>query len=299
MESRKRASGEAKERIAPPDSPIAPGALCRVRVSVADLWSRPVPGSERVSQVLLGTPLRVLAECGDYAYVESPDSYRGWTLQAETVPVASLDKPDHVISDLIVPAYPAPEASEPRLELYYGTRLTAGESAGERRQVLLPDGPAWVPATSLRRIDYEPLAPPSPCRRETTPEGAESDHPLDVEALLADAHRWVGVSYLWGGGTPRGVDCSGFVQVLFGVHGRRLLRDARLQVRHGISVAVTEVQAGDLLFFGRSRWNLPTHVGIAVGPESYIHAHDSEGHCVEVSPLAPALERWWGARRIW
>ncbi|HHX39983.1 MAG TPA: C40 family peptidase [Armatimonadetes bacterium] len=298
MESRERAIDE-KERPATPGTPVAPGALHRVQVSVADLWSRPAPGSERVSQVLLGTPLRVLAECGGYAYMESPDAYRGWVLRRETAPAPSLEEPDHVISDLIVPAYPAPEASEPSLEVYYGTRLVAGESAGERRRVLLPDGPAWVPATSLRRIDYEPFAPPSPHRKERAPDGAASCRPLDLDALLADAHRWVGVPYLWGGGTPRGVDCSGFVQVLFGVHGRRLLRDARLQVRHGMPVAVAEVQAGDLLFFGRSRWNLPTHVGIALGPESYIHAHDSDGHRVEVSPLAPALERWWGARRIW
>jgi len=76
--------------------------------------------------------------------------------------------------------------------------------------------------------------------------------------------------YLWGGKSIMGIDCSGFVQVVFAVNGFKLPRDASQQVQMGSEVAFEELQKGDLLFF--SREDRITHVGIYYGDRRIIHS---------------------------
>ena len=85
------------------------------------------------------------------------------------------------------------------------------------------------------------------------------------------ALQWLNVPYLWGGRTPLGVDCSGFVQVIFKMMGLDLLRDAKQQVRQGMKVKkLGQTRSGDLAFFEKKE--KITHVGILLGPEQIIHA---------------------------
>lgn len=75
---------------------------------------------------------------------------------------------------------------------------------------------------------------------------------------------WMGAPYLWGGRTIAGVDCSGLVQVAFGVQGKDLPRDAWQQAERGTEVTfVQEAQTGDLAYFDNADGRI-THVGIVV-----------------------------------
>lgn len=92
------------------------------------------------------------------------------------------------------------------------------------------------------------------------------------EDLINTALKFLGTPYLWGGRSLYGIDCSGFVQLVFKMHGHMIQRDARQQVEHGrLLNFVTEALPGDLAFFDNEE-GLITHVGIILPESRIIHA---------------------------
>jgi len=105
------------------------------------------------------------------------------------------------------------------------------------------------------------------------------------------ARSLLGRPYLWGAKSPKGLDCSGFTSLVFCLNGIDLLRDSSQQARQGTPVPLdpelSQVQKGDLLFFGRrSRGGGPArvvHVGIYLGDKLFIHSSER----VRISSLDP------------
>jgi cell wall-associated NlpC family hydrolase len=93
------------------------------------------------------------------------------------------------------------------------------------------------------------------------------------EELVAIAKSYLNVSYLWGGRSSFGIDCSGFTQQVFKLAGHALLRDASQQATQGEVVGfLQEVTCGDLAFFDNEEGRI-THVGILLNTEEIIHAY--------------------------
>lgn len=144
-----------------------------------------------------------------------------------------------------------------------------------------------------------PFPSPGP-RPVDAPPGAEAAPATDRDtyALVGTALELRGVPYRNGGADPDGFDCSGFTQYVFGRHGVGLPRSVREQFEMGRKIHSNDVREGDLLFFAIDGADA-SHVAIAVGGDSFVHAPSSRG-VVRVEQLGARYwaERFVGARRI-
>jgi cell wall-associated NlpC family hydrolase len=112
--------------------------------------------------------------------------------------------------------------------------------------------------------------------------------------VIEIASQQVGVPYVWGGASPSGFDCSGFVQYVFRAVGITLPRDVRRQYTHGVPVRREDLQPGDVIFFDHLR-----HNGIYIGEGRLIHAARSS-RSVAIASLSEGwfAHHWIGARRM-
>lgn len=128
-----------------------------------------------------------------------------------------------------------------------------------------------------------PAANPTPA---PAPKPAETPAPAPVssasgQAVLNYAYSFLGTPYVWGGSTPSGFDCSGFTSYVFRHFGVNLPRVSRSQATVGTKVAYSNLQAGDLVFFGNGGIS---HVGIYIGGGNMIHS-PRPGKTVEISTM--------------
>jgi cell wall-associated NlpC family hydrolase len=109
---------------------------------------------------------------------------------------------------------------------------------------------------------------------------------VDKKQLLEDAKYFKGGKYVWGGTTPQGFDCSGYVQYLYKKHHVNLPRTAWAQSKKGDDIPKENLQKGDLLFFltDKKRGIPVTHVGIYLGNGKFIHAASKKKGII-ISPI--------------
>jgi cell wall-associated NlpC family hydrolase len=124
--------------------------------------------------------------------------------------------------------------------------------------------------------------------------GGPAPEPRERQNVVAIARKHLGAPYRWGGSSPDGFDCSGFVQYIYAQVGVSLPHNAAKQYMLGVPVSRDRLEPGDVVFFDHLR-----HNGIYVGNGQFIHARRS-GKRVTVSTLDEAwyAERWAGARRL-
>lgn len=220
-----------------------------VRAPIAPLVVEPRVSAAQVSQVLAGHPLYVLESRDDHWHrVRCMDDYEGWMHdgyfmrlvdEAPIVPTDSLD-----------------------FALTYVPRVSMGVVARSERHGLraLPLG-AWLDLDE-EIVDGDTLALNQ----------LESHFAVAPDAIAQSAVEWfAGASYQWGGITPWGADCSGFVQTIYGLHGVRLPRDAYQQAECGVAVARADVRLADLMFFSDREDQRITHVGVALAGDRLAH----------------------------
>ncbi len=109
---------------------------------------------------------------------------------------------------------------------------------------------------------------------------------IDKQKLMEDAKYFKGGRYVWGGTSPKGFDCSGYVQYIYKKHDIHLPRTAWAQSKTGEVVEMNNLQKGDLLFFltDKKRGIPITHVGIYIGNGKFIHAASKKKGII-ISPL--------------
>ena len=280
-------------------APAPPGpSAAAVTNSVENMHSRPDASSDVVSQAILGTNVKLLKEernsdGEDWYHVETPDTYTGWVISSALAFLKPGDKPYgssgkvFVVSSLLANIYREPDVTKrkPVKVAAISAVLEVSAEKDERwLEVRLPCGtPAWV-----QRGDGDVRETPW-----TRPRAS-------VEDMVALSKRFLGLPYLWGGTSPLGLDCSGFVQLVYGMCGIPILRDADIQFEgSGLAeVAPGEERAGDLVFFGRAKDRIG-HVGLMIGPDEFINATTYQKPVVRIDRLKdPYWQKiYQGARR--
>ena len=115
--------------------------------------------------------------------------------------------------------------------------------------------------------------------------------------IIATAKKYIGVPYVWGGSTPNGFDCSGYVQYVFNAHGISLPRTSKQQYSVGTWVSKSSLKPGDLVFFN-TEGNGISHLGIYIGNNQFIHASSSKGVIISSLSNTYWAPRYYGAKRI-
>ena len=94
-----------------------------------------------------------------------------------------------------------------------------------------------------------------------------------AQKIVDYAKTFVGYPYVYGGSSPSGFDCSGFVQYVYKQFGYKLNRTATQQLKNGTYVAYSDLKLGDIVYFGYG--STATHVGIYIGNGNFVHAQNS------------------------
>ena len=140
---------------------------------------------------------------------------------------------------------------------------------------------------------------PSPTRKapRDAPRPPQAGSPAHA-SLIDTALSLRGTPYREGGADPSGFDCSGFVSYVFGRTGQAVPRTVEQQYQAGQDVPRDALEAGDLVFFNPGRRG-PTHVGIALSSEQFVHAPSSSG-VVRIESLTGSFwsSRFVAARRL-
>jgi cell wall-associated NlpC family hydrolase len=276
-------------------------APCNVRGWIAEMTTDEQDYGGVVSQVLLGDRViveeirrddwvRVVAVTQPAAGID-PRGYPGWLPADQLCPVAPTDPADST-QPFIVDATATDLRSAPHGEVVLpgvllGTLLTptGGQHAGwQPVQVAGHAEPLWSRVKDLRPLPTRP------------PTGDE---------VLAEARRLLGTTYLWGGLSPYGIDCSGLVHLVWRRLGVRLPRDAHEQAAATTAVPLADEKPGDLYFFARP--GRPVHhVGIVAaapgddgaGWRWMLHASSTEHRVVENAMPPDHAATLVGARRV-
>jgi hypothetical protein len=243
----------------------------RIGAPIAPMHEEPRVASQQVSQQLAGHDVDAMDIEGEWVRARGEDGYEGW------IHTGFLDR--------VIPA-----ATSGRL-------VSLGcvtESNGEARRTL--------PLRAILREEERVLDGDA----VSMPEMAKM-YPLDPAAIAKSARElFRGTSYVWGGVTPWGADCSGLVQSSYALHGRVLPRDAWQQAELGAKVEgdFGALRAGDLLFFTDRTDRKITHVGIAQGPNEMVHlalgrgGYRRENLSSDESYVAKLRERFLFAKRL-
>ena len=201
---------------------------------------------EMVNQLLFGETVKVLKTKGDlWVKIRSlHDGYEGWmtnTMLKEMDEAAANTMSAFATTDILCSV----KVGDKKMNIPFGSSLPFFENG----------------KGMLGKNEFEFAG--SNCKRDEQAPGAELLQQLTLP--------WLNAPYLWGGRTPLGVDCSGFVQIVYKLMGIDLPRDTWQQAQEGKAVKkFKDALPGDLAFFDNKEDIV--HVGILMGDEQIIHA---------------------------
>lgn len=219
-------------------------------LSIIPLRSTPSEKSEMVSQLLFGEQYKVIGHEGTWLKIENNwDLYQGWIDEKMFLPT-SEDFNDFANSEPV-----------------YTTRgIHIINHVFEKIPMFILHGsilPGYNAVTNTFKLadgTFEFHGQPLQLATE-----------ISRDKIVKLALGFLNAPYLWGGRSIFGIDCSGFVQLVYKILGIKLLRDAYQQYAQAVEIEMDDALPGDLAFFGKDSDHI-THVGIMLDNRQIIHA---------------------------
>lgn len=266
-------------------------------VELSAIYMRIAPDYESAleTQELMGTAVEIVTEKGYWREIVSPQPYRAWCTEKGIVEMSGeeMEKytaaPKCMFTGLYGHIYAEPsEKASTICDLVGGDIMRlAGKKGRKWTNIILPSGKSgWVKSDCVKEHQgFRSIA------KGTGNSDSISDK--EMEEIISTAEKLVGVPYLWGGMTPKGVDCSGLVRWSCLMNGILLPRNASQMVYCGEAVSTDDLKRGDLVFFGTpakdGKPQKVTHVGIYIGNGRIIHA----SHIVRINSLIPTEDDYY------
>ena len=239
--------------------------------SVANLRSKPSHSAEMVTQGTLGMPINVYQKENSWYQIQTPDNYLGWVDSGgiELMTKEEFDAWQATTKIIYTNTYgksyaTANTSSEAVSDVVAGNIFSLIAESGNFYEVQYPDGrEAYLPKEEATIFDEW-----------------KSKLAFTKENLVETSKTMLGVPYLWGGTSTKGVDCSGFTKTVYLMNGMIIPRDASQQIHEGILIDESKdfdkLVPGDLLFFGRKATETSPerviHVGMWIGNNEFIHS---------------------------
>jgi SH3-like domain-containing protein len=260
-----------------------------VSMPVINMYSAASADSDVVSQALYGSGVLSMEKKNGWVHIRTGDDYTGWVPETDITPLQGGYAPDGKavrVVQLSANLYREPSVTKhaPVLNLPWEARLELISSSvdkdGRWLRVRLVNGETAYIEQGNVSTDFTPLT---------------------IDQTIQLAHRFIGVTYTWGGVSSYGFDCSGLTQMLVRQRGFIMPRDAGVQASWSGVVAVErkDLQPGDLLFFGSSLAKI-THTGMYIGNGEFIHDTTNTHPGVQISKLddMPWTHLLVAARRV-
>lgn len=220
------------------------------RLSLIPVRKDPDHTSEQVTQLLFGEHYEVLDVNESKPWIRihiSFDQYEGWIHKSQHHTV-SKEYFDYIN----------------RTEFKITTDLTSSLLYNKSPQIILMGSIIPISSSELFKME-EQFA--------FNGDAKNLGQKREFDYLQNIARKYINAPYQWGGRSPFGLDCSGFVQMVFKICGYPLHRDARQQALQGKSLDGNSPAGGDLVFFRNMGKSEISHVGILLAPDKVIHAH--------------------------
>jgi cell wall-associated NlpC family hydrolase len=206
--------------------------------------------SELYSQLLFGERVEIIEIHDHWLFVKNKaDNYRGWV--------------DKKMVQLIT--YEEEERIEKTAKYTVQVPILHSEEITSKQNMFLPGG-------SIIHTDRPGIFTLGNKTYSINSEKLKAKEEITGQDLVGMALQYLNAPYLWGGKSIFGIDCSGFVQVVFAMCSIQLLRDASEQVESGHVIDfLSESRAGDLAFFENADGRI-IHVGILINSKQIIHS---------------------------